>query len=75
MSLEIIGFVHSTERQRIKGSSGKTLECIFRKTGTEVAFCSSDGMLEGKYKTDEVLEDLELAEAFVKAKLKEMIKE
>ena len=73
MSLEILGFVHSTERQRIRGSSGKMLECIFRKTGTEIEFCSSDGLIEGKYKTDEVLEDPELIRALVKTKLMEMI--
>lgn len=72
MSLEILGFVHSTERQRIRGSSGKMLECIFRKTGTEIEFCSSDGLIEGKYKTDDIVEEPSVMKALIKAKLKEL---
>lgn len=72
MSLEIIGVVHSLERNFIKDTNNKTLDTHFRKTGTEIAFCSSDGLIEATYKTSEVVEEPSVMKALIKAKLKEL---
>ena len=72
MSLEIIGVVHSLERKVLKDIDNKILDAHFRKTGTEITFCSSDGLIEAKYKTSEVVEEPSVMKALIKAKLKEL---
>ena len=72
MSLEIIGVVHSLERKFIKDTNNRTLDTHFRKTGTEITFCSSDGLIEAIYKTSEVVEEPSVMKALIKAKLKEL---
>ena len=72
MSLEIIGVVHSFSRKQLQDSDNKILDTYFRKAGTEITFCSADGVIEGKYVTKEVVEEPSVMRALIKAKLKEL---